>query len=279
MTQTVSLNEASEQLGVHYMTAYRYVRTGRLPAEKRGGQWFVDLEDLALVETGRITSATGASNRSTILPGRIEERLLAGDETGTFQILEAAMAGGADPDEAYLDLLAPALTNIGQRWHDGEITIADEHLATAAAMRVVARLGTRAATRRGRSRGTIILASVADDQHFLPTAILRDLLRHRGFEVEDLGANTPADTMAAFAGDRNDLVALGLVATTPGAEQVTAETIETIRRTPPTTPIVVGGAAFDDAEEIAKLGDCIPSKDARDALSIFDRLHEELRAG
>ena len=37
MTQRrVTLHEAAERLGVHYMTAYRYVRTGRLPAERDG---------------------------------------------------------------------------------------------------------------------------------------------------------------------------------------------------------------------------------------------------
>ena len=32
-----TLPEVAEKLGVHYMTAYRYVRTGRLPARTRGG--------------------------------------------------------------------------------------------------------------------------------------------------------------------------------------------------------------------------------------------------
>ena len=31
---TISLQEAADQLGVHYMTVYRYVRHGRLPARK-----------------------------------------------------------------------------------------------------------------------------------------------------------------------------------------------------------------------------------------------------
>ena len=34
--QTLTLAEAANHLGVHYMTAYRYVRTGQLPARKAG---------------------------------------------------------------------------------------------------------------------------------------------------------------------------------------------------------------------------------------------------
>ena len=34
--QSLTLPEVAEKLGVHYMTAYRYVRTGRLPAKRSG---------------------------------------------------------------------------------------------------------------------------------------------------------------------------------------------------------------------------------------------------
>lgn len=275
MSQSVSLNEASEKLGVHYMTAYRYVRTGRLAAEKRGGQWYVNIDDLAEVQPGRVTT----TSRPEVIPARLEERLLAGDENGSFQLLEDAMAGGADADEIYLDLLSPTLANIGQRWHDGEIDIADEHVATAAAIRVVSRLGTRVGSKRGRSRGTIVLATVANDHHILPTAILRDLLRSRGFDVEDLGGNTPPDSVATRCAATNDLIAIGIAATNAGADEITAVTIAAIRDHLPDVPIVVGGGAFTSSDAIEKLGDCIASTSARDALEIFERLHQELRAG
>lgn len=274
MTKTVTLTEASERLGVHYMTAYRYVRTGRLAADKVSGQWHVLLEDLAAVQPGRTTDA-----RKTVLPGQITERLLAGDENGTFQALEAAMGGGANVEEIYLDILAPALTEIGQRWHDGKISIADEHLATAAAMRVVARLGSRIASRPGRTRGTIVLATVAHDHHFLPTSMMRDLLRYRSFDVLDLGGNTPAESIVDQLTNTPDLVAVGLSASTTEANEATAEAIAKIRSSMAHVPIVVGGGAWRSAEEITALGDCIPSTSARDALGIFDRLHEERKAG
>ena len=42
----MTLHEAAELLGVHYMTAYRYVRLGLLQAAKRGGAWRVSREDI-----------------------------------------------------------------------------------------------------------------------------------------------------------------------------------------------------------------------------------------
>ena len=37
----LTLQEAADELGVHYMTAYRYVRLGVMEASKSGGVWQV----------------------------------------------------------------------------------------------------------------------------------------------------------------------------------------------------------------------------------------------
>ena len=39
--ERLSLHEAAAVLGVHYMTVYRYVRNGRLDAERSSTQWLV----------------------------------------------------------------------------------------------------------------------------------------------------------------------------------------------------------------------------------------------
>jgi len=41
----IGLRDAAEELDVHYMTAYRYVRTGRIAAEKQGGRWWIRKAD------------------------------------------------------------------------------------------------------------------------------------------------------------------------------------------------------------------------------------------
>ena len=271
---SLTLIEAAERLDVHYMTAYKYVRTGRLAAHKHGGQWRVEITDLSDFESG--VNETVAPRRD-VLPGLIEERLLAGDENGTFQILNDALSSGADADEVYLDLLGPAMSSIGTRWHDGEITIAGEHLASSTAMRVISRLGSRVVS-RGRSRGTILLATVSDDYHALPTAMIRDLLRFRGFDVEDLGANTPAASIIERALESDDLIAVGLAATNCGNEQLLQATLSELNSALDVT-VVLGGGAFIEVEQIARLGICVPSRSGRHALEIFEQVHAQVRAG
>ena len=42
----LSLHQAADLLGVHYMTVYRRVRLGILPARKVDGTWLIDPADL-----------------------------------------------------------------------------------------------------------------------------------------------------------------------------------------------------------------------------------------
>ncbi len=271
MTELLTLVDAAERLGVHYMTAYRYVRTGRLLAHKVSGQWQVDENDLASFVEG---SATPAPRRER-LPQLIEERLIAGDENGSHKLLEDAMASGAGVEEVYIDLLSPAMIRVGLHWQRGEISIADEHVATSTASRVISRLGSRVSS-RGRTRGTILLATISKDFHSLPTAILRDLLRSRGFDVQDLGANMPSASIVERASQFSDLLAIGLSATSLGHDDVTREALATFEQLD--APIVVGGSAFEGPEHIQSLGRCFPSTSAREALSIFESIHADARA-
>ena len=157
MNDPITLTDASEQLGVHYMTVYKYVRTGKLAARKVAGQWWISPDDLASFESGAPTAP-----RTDVVPPQVLQRLAAGDENGAVTLLEAAMSAGADPEEVYLDLLGPAMVAIGARWQDGRLTIAQEHLATTTTLRVIARLGNRAMP-RGQTKGTVVLAVIAND--------------------------------------------------------------------------------------------------------------------
>jgi excisionase family DNA binding protein len=46
LLERVGLGEAADILGVHYMTVYRYVRTGRLAAKRESARWSVAVDDL-----------------------------------------------------------------------------------------------------------------------------------------------------------------------------------------------------------------------------------------
>jgi methanogenic corrinoid protein MtbC1 len=237
------------------MTAYRYVRTGRLAAAKEGSEWQVEEREVArlLHEGSQPAAPTRTRNtRGAEYPRRLVERLITGDEAGSWTVVEHAMAAGMAPEQVYLDLLRPALHTIGERWADGEVSVAQEHQASAIALRLIGRLGPRF-VRRGRKRGTILVGTPPEDVHGLPTALMTDLLKGRGFEVFDLGANVPSDSWVSTVVGLPRLSAIGLCATTSENDAAVRETIAALHRVT-VVPIVLGGNAIRSAAHASGLG-------------------------
>ena len=165
-----------------------------------GSQWRVDPRDLGAVAagspvTGRPRAETRRASRAAVAR-RLEDRLVAGDEPGAWTIVEGRLSSGSDPDEILLDGLGEAMRSVGQGWEAGEYTVDDEHRAAGVATRVVARLGSRF-TVRGSKRGSVILGAPPHEQHGLPTAMAANVLRGRGFEVVDLGADVPVSAFGS----------------------------------------------------------------------------------
>ena len=168
----LTLADAAAEAGLHYMTLYRYVRTGRLPATRHGREWRIARSDVDAL-TNPAEAPRARRSGTAALRRRLEDRMLAGDEAGAWRIVEDALAAGTEPATIHLRLLVPALADIGERWASGELRVADEHRASVVAGRLVGRLGPRLRT-RGARRGSVVVGAVAGDTHALPTAIAAD---------------------------------------------------------------------------------------------------------
>lgn len=247
---TITLQQAAERLGVHYMTVYRYVRLGRLPARKSGGTWEVDVADLDTLQRNSV--ATGPSRKPANWAKRLEARLIEGDEAGAWGVVEAALGSGMEPAEIYTGVLGPALTSVGTRWYDGELSVAAEHLASSVAFRIVGRLGPRF-VRKGRSRGRVIMATPQGERHALPSAMLADLFRGAGFEVIDLGVDVPPDALAETIEITDTPSAVCISATRAESHRQIRQSIKAVRAQTDAL-LLVGGAAVADAQQASALG-------------------------
>jgi len=158
-----------------------------------------------------------------------------------------------EPDQVLLELVGPALRSIGTLWEQGRLSVADEHRASSVAARLICRLGARFA-RRGHRRGTVILAAAPGDLHGFPVSIAANLLRWRGFDVVELGADTPSDALAETAVGEPDLVAVGIACTAGGSPQAARRAIAALRKSVPNVPVLIGGAAVADAAHARRLG-------------------------
>jgi len=267
--KTLSLSDAADLLGVHYMTAYRYVRTGRLPAVKDGAEWRVEANDVTrLLEPAPAgpTEGTSGRRRRTAYEGRLEERLVRGDEAGSWAVVESAMASGMGPDDVYTAVIAPAMTSIGDKWSRGQLSVAEEHIASAVVLRLIGRLGPRF-TRRGRKRGSVVIGAPAGDAHSIPSAMAADLLRAQGFEVFDLGANVPAASFAETVRSASRLVAVGVVGTTPDNEASLRACTDAITAATD-APIILGGGAILGPEHALALGATASSRTVAEMIDL-----------
>jgi excisionase family DNA binding protein len=265
--EMLSLQEAADRLGVHYMTAYRYVRTGRLPATQIGSQWSVDPRDLYRVGEGAPpagrTRATTRQSARRAATRRLEDRLVAGDEAGAWAIVESRLGSGSNPVEVLLDELGLAMQAVGDGWEAGEYTVDDEHRASGVASRVVARLGALF-TKRGPRRRSIILGTPPDEFHGLPTAMAANVLRGQGYDVIDLGANVPPD-------------AFGTAVTKTARPLAVAVAVTTGNHASPGLPVLVGGAGISDDAHAARLGATWSGGDARRLIDVIDELNSRSR--
>jgi excisionase family DNA binding protein len=252
----VSLNEVSEILGVHYMTAYRYVREGRLPAIKEGRGWVVKSSDITAFRKGSGQAVVSTTSNRKVAPwcDRMLTLLISGDERGVLTLMESVLRSGNDLYFLYLDVLVPAMSAIGTKWKDGEIDVFVEHRASGIATRSAARIGLRF-SKRGVRKGTVLLGSPEGEWHALGCQLLSDLIHFEGWKVDDLGANVPVESFVAAAMEVPDVVAVCIASTMKETLPAMSETITKIKKASNNSiPCFVGGAAVLDSEHAENLG-------------------------
>lgn len=262
----LTLQEAADELGVHYMTAYRYVRLGMLDAHKRGRSWVVDRRDLDAFRTG---PALDADASGVAWDERLLKRMLAADDAGSWKVVEAALASGMSPPDIYMDVITPALRSVGTQWANGQIDIASEHAASQIARRLVARLAPRM-TSRGMRRGTIVMGSTATEMHDIPISIVADLFRSQHFDVIDLGGNLPPESFAAAVRAANDVVAVAVGITAPGQQEELAKTLAALKDASD-VPILVGGTGISQLEAL-ELGADAAATTGQEAIAAIERI-------
>jgi MerR family transcriptional regulator, light-induced transcriptional regulator len=284
--EDLNLKQVAAALGVHYMTAYRYVRTGRLPARRVGNGWVVDAQDLEQLvappvggspaESDGASTGRGTAAPSSVWRTRLSRTLAVGDETAAWRILEQALAAGHPPAECYLDLLVGAIDDLSARSADRPAAPrAHEYLAVATASRLVGRLGARF-RRPGRSRGTVVFGNPLGEHHTLAISIVADLVRLEGFNCLELGANVPPEVFAGAAKDAYRLIAVGVGATTAGNIEAVCDTVRAVHEVDAAIPVVVGGQAVNPATGTATGADAW-AEDGRQAVTIIGELAQSRR--
>lgn len=247
----ITLQEAAERLSVHYMTAYRWVRRGELPAFKTGGRLRIKVEDLeqflaerALDVAMKSSSGAGQTDWDRHVM-RLVDALMVGDAARASSDVRKVMSDGATAGDVYVHLITPALHHVGLAWEQGEIGVAEEHRASQICVTIVAQLSDLF-RRRKPQRGAAVTLTPPDERHAIASAMVADFLRSAGYEVHHLGVGVPAADLALFLRVvPTDLVCFSVTQRLEG--DAYQELARACREQVPEPTIIFGGQGVDPA--------------------------------
>ncbi|MDQ3127207.1 MAG: cobalamin-dependent protein [Chloroflexota bacterium] len=177
------------------------------------------------------------------------ESLVRPDTRAARAVVEDLVGRGESVRAIYLDVLEPALVEVGRRWQRAAITVAHEHLATATTKAIMARLSPLVGEPPPIGR-RIVLACTPGELHGVGARMVADFLEGDGWEVLELGADTPtADLLAIVASERPDVVGLSTALSHHLGEATSA--VAQLKALDPTPFVLVGGAAYADIPDAA----------------------------
>ena len=148
-------------------------------------------------------------------------------------------------EDVCLHIFEPLLLEVGDRWHAGELSIAEEHYITAfIRARLFALLD--AYQRAGAAGPLVLLACAPDEWHEMGILLVSVFLARRGVAVRYLGPNLPLDGLARLVEQHH-----------PAVVALSAQSRETARKLrgaarllaegpPPHPHLVFGGQAFNN---------------------------------
>jgi MerR family transcriptional regulator, light-induced transcriptional regulator len=199
------------------------------------------------------------------------DALLDGDRRAATEVVRRARDAGVGYSALYMRVFQPALQEIGRLWQANEISVADEHLATAITQAAMSALFGEAASETPGVGPTLIAACADVEQHEIGLRMLCDLLELEGWTTLYLGASVPIESLVAMVRQRTPEVVALSTAISLHLPRLRAM-VEAVRGCDAVRPplILVGGRPFLDQPEIAgEMGADFTAADAASAVRLL----------
>jgi MerR family transcriptional regulator, light-induced transcriptional regulator len=178
------------------------------------------------------------------------DALLSADRREASQIVMDAIHQGTPVRDIYLHVFQPSQYEIGRLWQSNQISVAQEHLCTAATQLIMSQLyplifGTERKNRR------IVATCVGGDLHEIGIRMVADFFEMAGWDTFYLGADVPSADIVQTVIDRQAQV-LAVSATLLTHVGSVADLIAEVRsnRACGEVIILVGGHPFNVAADL-----------------------------
>lgn len=201
---------------------------------------------------------------TALLKERYTGALLAGDHREASRVVRDALDRGIDQTAIYLEMLGPALAEVGEAWVRGELSIAAEHLATSFTLQQIGYV--REAGRRKDDIGArVVVAAVEGEMHSVGTQIIADLFHMEGWDVAHLGQNTPTEDLVGLIKESNvDLVILSL--SRPDRVGIASRAAALLKGLENAPAVFVGGMGLPSPEECDGIQADLATSDLMEAM-------------
>jgi len=197
-----------------------------------------------------------------------ESALLAGDRRSAESLIARCLEQGRGLIDVELHIIQPALYGIGRKWQNNEVTVVQEHLATAISQAAMTSGLLKSAVSAANGR-KVLLACVEGNNHAVGLQMVADAFLLAGWEVQYLGANVPTKALLLhIAQYKPDL--LGLSVSFAQQLRVVREITSQLTRAhgQARPPVIIGGLAINQFDRLAgQLGADASSPDAQSAVA------------
>jgi methanogenic corrinoid protein MtbC1 len=196
--------------------------------------------------------------------------ILGGQRQAALTIVEEALRAGHSHVDIYINVFTEALHRVGELWELNNISVAQEHIATAITQYVIASIYPRLVPATVH-RGSMVVTGVAGELHQIGANLVADAMEANGWTVRFLGTNLPHSSVLATIEEISaDILCISttIVANLPSVVDLVQTVRSKLNQHVPR--IVLGGAAYRLASQFARdIGPAEAITDLRQALAIY----------
>ena len=182
-----------------------------------------------------------------------EAALLAGNQREALAIVSRCIDCAQTLVDVELHVIQPALYQIGAKWQANQVSVAQEHMATAIAQSVMT-VGLLQSPAPAPVDKRVLLACVEGNNHAVGLRMVADAFLLAGWDVQYLGANVPTGALVGHAVEwKPDLVGLSVsfAQQLPAVKAVIAALVERLGDARPA--VMIGGLAINRFDRLARM--------------------------
>jgi MerR family transcriptional regulator, light-induced transcriptional regulator len=164
--------------------------------------------------------------------------ILKGDVQSVTELYTSSIQSKVDSLTFYESVVKPAMYRIGDLWEKNQITVADEHLATASIKYFLASMFTPYEVSERHPKG--LLFCIEGEQHSLGLELANEIFKEQHWNTRYLGANVPVKDAVTFVQAwKPQAVAISIGMTT--SISLLKKCLEEIEKAQPDIKIFIGG--------------------------------------